>query len=95
VAGEKSNGLAARKSFAVAKGPEHPVAQAMQWVANIFAAALMMSLPGFGGLKLDRAWGTTFIGPVGFVFGLVCGMWYLIAATRSETARKKPPRSQP
>lgn len=75
----------------MAKGPENPVALAMQWVARIFAAALMMSLPGFGGLKLDRLWGTAFIGPVGFVVGLIGGMAYLLAVTRSE-ARKKPPR---
>ncbi|RIK80673.1 MAG: hypothetical protein DCC67_09085 [Planctomycetota bacterium] len=60
----------------------------MQWVARIFAAALMMSAPGVGGLWLDHRWGTAFIGPVGFVVGLVGGMAYLIAATRQAESRR-------
>jgi hypothetical protein len=59
------------------------MAAAMQWVARIFAAALMMSLPGIGGQWLDAKLGTGFIGPIGFVLGLVGGMMYLIAATKS------------
>ena len=72
-----------------------PMAVAMQWVARIFAAALMMFLPGLGGQWLDRQWGLGFIGPIGFVVGLVGGMMYLIAATRADDAeRKKASRTQ-
>jgi hypothetical protein len=64
------------------------MAAAMEWVARIFAAALMMCLPGFGGQWLDQLWGTTFIGLVGFGIGLIGGMAYLIAATKSTDARR-------
>jgi hypothetical protein len=74
----------------VAERPDHPMANAMQWVARIFAAAMMMFLPGIGGQWLDHYAGTGFIGPVGFVLGLVGGMMYLISATKAE-AREKPP----
>ena len=74
----------------MADRPDHPIAIAMQWVARIFAAALMMSLPGLGGQWLDKQWGTGFLGPTGFVVGLIGGMAYLIAATRlAEAERKK------
>lgn len=79
----------------MADRPDHPIAIAMQWVARIFAAALMMSLPGLGGQWLDQRWGTGFVGPTGFVVGLIGGMAYLIAATRSaEAERKKAARSR-
>jgi len=72
----------------VAERSEHPIAVAMQWVARIFAAALMMSLPGVGGQWLDRQWDTGFVGPLGFVVGLISGMTYLIAVTRSAEASR-------
>jgi hypothetical protein len=65
------------------------MALAMQWVARIFAAALMMFLPGVGGQWLDRQWGTSFIGPAGFVFGVIGGMTYLIAAATSADVPRK------
>ena len=65
------------------------MALAMQWVARIFAAALMMFLPGVGGQWLDRQWGTGFIGPIGFVLGVIGGMTYLIAATKSAHSPRK------
>jgi hypothetical protein len=65
------------------------MALAMQWVARIFAAALMMFLPGVGGQWLDRQWGTGFIGPAGFVLGVIGGMTYLIAATKSASSPRK------
>jgi hypothetical protein len=73
----------------VAERPDHPMAVAMQWVARIFAAALMMFLPGIGGQWLDHHWGTGFIGPAGFVLGLIGGMMYLIAATKTADAERK------
>jgi hypothetical protein len=79
----------------VAERSDHPIAVAMQWVARIFAAALMMSLPGVGGQWLDRQWGTGFVGPAGFVVGLIGGMTYLIAVTRSaEATQKRAPKKR-
>ena len=71
------------------------MAAAMQWVARIFAAAIVMTLPGLGGRHLDQRWGTTWIGAVGFVLGLVGGMAYLIVATRSAEDSSKPTRRGP
>jgi hypothetical protein len=82
----------ARCEAVMAEEPVHPMAAAMQWVARVFAAALMMCLPGIGGQRLDARWGTSWIGPAGFVAGLVGGMAYLIAATR---AADSPQRSYP
>ena len=73
----------------MAERVRHPIAVAMQWVARIFASALMMFLPGLGGQWLDRRWGTSFIGATGFVVGLIAGMAYLIAATRSAELQRK------
>ena len=74
-------------------GPTHPMGVAMQWVARIFAAAMMMILPGLGGLWLDDRFGVGFIGLIGFGFGLVGGMIYLISATRAtEVGRRKAAR---
>jgi hypothetical protein len=70
------------------------MAIAMVWVARIFAAALMMFLPGLGGQWLDRRWGTGFLGPVGFVLGLVGGMMFLIAATRSAEQERRSKRTR-
>jgi hypothetical protein len=72
----------------VAEPPVTPMAAAMQWVARIFAAALLMFLPGLGGQWLDEKFGTRFIGLAGLVLGVVGGMMYLIAATKSD-ARKQ------
>ena len=47
------------------------MAAAMQWVARVFASAVMMCAPGLGGQWLDHWLGTRFLGPVGFVLGLV------------------------
>jgi hypothetical protein len=76
----------------MADGPDHPFAIAMQWVGRIFAAVLMMCLPGLGGQWLDRLWGTHFIGLAGFVLGLVVGVAYLIAITRAAEAQRQKRR---
>jgi hypothetical protein len=73
----------------MADPPLHPMGIAMQWVAKIFAAAVMMILPGLGGLWLDQRFGLQFMGLVGFGFGLVGGMIYLISATRSADAERR------
>lgn len=74
--------------------PNEPVAIAMQWVARIFASAVMMCAPGLGGQWLDRRWGVRFLGPAGFVLGLLGGMAYLVAVTRNaESARRAAKRN--
>jgi hypothetical protein len=72
----------------MAKDADHPMAIAMQWVARVLAATLMMSVPGFAGQWLDRRWGTGFLGLAGFVFGLIGGVAYLIAVTRAAEAAR-------
>lgn len=77
----------------MADDPVHPMGIAMQWVARIFAAAIMMVLPGVGGLWVDERLGTSILGLAGFGVGLVGGMIYLISATRSaEAGRSKAAR---
>lgn len=76
----------------MAEEPVHPMAAAMQWVARVFAAALVMTLPGIGGRHLDQRWGTSWIGAVGFAAGLIVGVAYLIAITRAEDASTKANR---
>jgi hypothetical protein len=76
----------------VADRPVHPVAVAMQWVARIFAAAIMMVVPGVVGEWGDSRWSVGWLGPAGFVLGLMGGMAYLIAATRSAEAERKAAR---
>jgi hypothetical protein len=70
------------------------MAIAMQWVARIFAAALMMFLPGIGGQWLDDRLGTSFLGPVGFVIGLIGGMAYLVSATKTDAQQKPASRTR-
>ena len=67
----------------------HPMGAAMQWVARIFGAAVMMILPGLAGLWLDDRFGLSFIGLIGFAFGLIGGMTYLISATRAADAERR------
>lgn len=67
----------------------HPMGVAMQWVARIFGAAVMMILPGLAGLWLDGRLGVGFIGLIGFGIGLIGGMTYLISATRAADAERR------
>ncbi len=73
----------------MADPPMHPMGAAMQWVARIFGAAVMMILPGLAGLWLDDRFGLSFIGLIGFAFGLIGGMTYLISATRAADAERR------
>ena len=63
------------------------MAAAMQWVARIFASAVMMSAPGLGGQWVDHWLGTRFLGPAGFVAGLVGAIVYLVAVTKAADRR--------
>lgn len=78
--------------------PQHPMGVAMQWVARIVAAGLMMVLPGLAGqwldrkLGLDERLGTGFLVLVGFALGITFSIWYLIAITKpknNESQNKK------
>lgn len=69
--------------------PEQPMAAAMQWVSRIFAAAILMVLPGLAGQWLDEKLGSRFLVLLGFGGGLVSGMLYLIGQTRQAELRRK------
>jgi len=67
--------------------PQHPMAAAMQWVARIVAAGLMMVLPGLAGQWIDVQLETGFIALLGFALGLTWSMIYLLAVTKSTAKR--------
>jgi hypothetical protein len=64
------------------------MAMALEWVARIVAVGLEMVLPGLAGQWLDQRWGTSYMAFLGFTFGIVVGIWHLIAMTRPPS----PPR---
>lgn len=68
------------------------MATAMQWVARVFASAVMMCAPGLGGQWLDHWLGTWFFGPAGFVLGLIGAMAYLIAVTKAADRMRRAKR---
>ena len=70
------------------------MAAAMQWVARVFASAVMMCAPGLGGQWLDHWLGTRFLGPVGFVLGLVGAIAYLIAVTKAADRVRRAERRE-
>lgn len=47
-----------------------------------------MCAPGLAGQWLDRRWETGFLAILGFAVGLVGSMAYLIAATKSLSAKR-------
>lgn len=65
-----------------------PMTEAMEWVSRILAVAAAMVLPGVAGQWLDKRLGTGFLGLVGFGIGVVSGLAYLLAVT------KTPPKSK-
>ncbi len=70
--------------------PLSPLAAGMAWVARITTVVAEMVVPGLIGRWLDSKWGTQFCVVIGFVLGLVVGMWHLIRMTRSMN----PPMSK-
>lgn len=66
-----------------------PMTEAMEWVSRILAAAAMMVLPGIAGQWLDKRLGTGFLVLVGFAVGVVSGIAYLLAVTKSPPRAKK------
>ena len=71
-------------------GANHPVGEAMQWVARITAVGIEMVLPGLAGQWLDRQFGTSpFLVLSGFILGIVAGMWHLLVMTKAIGAGAK------
>lgn len=70
-----------------------PLAAAMEWVARIMAAALMMVLPGLFGQWLDEKFGVEVLALLGFAVGIALGMYYLIVQTQQADARRKAERT--
>ena len=70
------------------------MAEAMEWVARIFALCLMMVMPGIFGQWLDRRFGTSFLVLIGFVFGLTFGVWYLLTLTGAANKQKRGDRNK-
>jgi hypothetical protein len=67
--------------MAAPKDRSSPLAVALEWVSRITAVALVMVVPGLAGYWLDTKLGTGFLMPAGFVFGIVVGMYSLLALT--------------
>ena len=65
------------------------MALAMEWVARITAVGIEMVVPGVAGLWLDQQMGTSFIGLVGFVLGVVGGVWHLLIMTQAADRRRE------
>ncbi len=57
------------------------MALAAQWVSRILTVCLVIIAPGILGQWLDRRWETNFLALLGFAFGLVTGMYYLLVMT--------------
>ena len=71
-----------------------PMAIALEWVSRITAVAMAMVLPGLLGYWLDSKLGTGFLAPVGFVVGIVGGMWSLLALTGAVGKRRRTGRDR-
>lgn len=70
-----------------------PLAAAMAWVSRITTIALLMVVPGLGGLWLDRWLGTKVVFTLaGFVLGLAAGLWQLVNLSKERPSRPGPPR---
>ena len=67
--------------MAALKDRGSPLSIALEWVSRITAVALVMVLPGLLGYWLDQKLGTGFLMLAGFVFGIVGGMYSLLALT--------------
>jgi hypothetical protein len=56
--------------------------EAIEWVTRITTVALVMVLPGVGGLWLDRHFGIKYLGLLGFLVGFVLGISTLLAMVK-------------
>ena len=55
------------------------LAVALAWASRLMAVSLEMVVPGIIGHWLDARWGTGYLVIIGFVFGLIAGVWHLLA----------------
>ena len=62
--------------------PVQPIGAAMDWVARIVVAGLIMVLPGLAGEWIDNRIGTGFVALIGFALGIAISLVYLLAITR-------------
>lgn len=83
------SGTASPEKMNSSPDKRHPVAVAMEWVSKITSVALEMIIPGLVGFWLDQRWGTQFLAPVGFIFGVSAGLWHLILLTRTVSPARK------
>lgn len=70
------------------------MALAIEWVSRITTVALEMVLPGILGAWLDGKWGTSFLGLVGFAFGVAVGLWHLLRMTKATTSGRSRSQGQ-
>ena len=64
------------------------LALAAQWASRITAVGMEMVVPGALGLWLDSKLGTRFVlGILGFLLGMVLGIWHLIRMTSQNPRR--------
>lgn len=60
---------------------------ASQWISRTLAVTLIMVGPGILGSMLDRKFGTSFLGLLGFAFGLVAGTTGLLVLAKQFTPK--------
>jgi len=60
----------------------HPIGLATEWVTRVLTVVILMVGPGLLGSWVDQRLGTQFLVLVGFVFGLIAGIYYLLVLTK-------------
>ncbi|MEX0866004.1 MAG: AtpZ/AtpI family protein [Pirellulales bacterium] len=60
----------------------HPIGRAAEWVSRVLTVVILMVGPGLLGNWLDEKLGTSFLVLLGFVFGLIAGIYYLLVLTK-------------
>jgi hypothetical protein len=74
--------------------PQSPLADALQWVARMTSAALMMVLPGLFGQWVDHTLGTSWFALLGFGVGIAGSLVYLLAVTSTLSRHKDGSQDQ-
>ena len=66
-----------------------PIGEALGWASRAMAIGVAMFLPGVGGSWLDARFGTTFLGPAGFVLGFATTLYWLVQLTRRNDRSRR------